>query len=161
MAHVSIKINGACLVSGWVNSPIQFPPKAQLHRQWLEWMCKSVCCVWAFIISWDHTTRASFGKIDITAFMKLLSWAVSELYIFSCAQLSFHALQKRHTLGHILQSLQKLILAYSLSNALNNRENHTSLSAFCICFLDNETHLISSKLHRKQTALFSTSTSTS
>lgn len=44
MAHVSIKINGACLVSRRVNSPIQFPPEVELHRQGLEaGGCVCVC----------------------------------------------------------------------------------------------------------------------
>lgn len=47
MAHVSIKIDGACLVSGGVNSSIQFPPGVELHRQgWKAGRCACVCvCV--------------------------------------------------------------------------------------------------------------------
>ena len=50
MAHVSIKINGACFVSGGVNSPIQFPPGIELHRQGLGggghmYVCVCVCGV--------------------------------------------------------------------------------------------------------------------
>ena len=38
------KINGACLVSGRVNSAIQFPPEVELHRQRLEGgVCVRAC----------------------------------------------------------------------------------------------------------------------
>lgn len=40
MAHVSIKINEARLVSGEVNYSIQFPPEVELHRQgWRRGVC--------------------------------------------------------------------------------------------------------------------------
>lgn len=49
MAHVSIKTDGACLVSGRVNSSIQFPPEVELHRQGLKG--ESVCvCVFIYTV---------------------------------------------------------------------------------------------------------------
>lgn len=53
MAHVSIKINGACLVSGGVNSPIQFPPGVELHRQGLQ---RAVCVCVCVSVLISHVT---------------------------------------------------------------------------------------------------------
>lgn len=89
MAHVSIKINGACLVSGGVNSPIQFPPGVELHRQGLQ---RAVCvcvrmCV-SVLISHVDVATAAMCEIVITASIKLKS-ATSKLYFFIECTASF------------------------------------------------------------------------
>lgn len=73
MAHVSIKIDAACLVSGRVSSSIQFPPEVELHRQRLNAGRCACGCVCVYVCIATHSCSHVKTIVKTTRMFTLLS----------------------------------------------------------------------------------------